>query len=119
MEVRGKHLLDQCGSQTAALFEFEWDCMKSLAESHGIAAEDNPFHPYVGIHMPHQDAQCLAQSMSWLQHLDRSPPEPPLEESIPEPPPAPFPGPLPGPRRGYLAWRFGRPSIPLPFRFVE
>lgn len=43
MEARGKHLLDQCGSQTAALFEFEWDCMKSLAKSRGIAAEDNPF----------------------------------------------------------------------------
>lgn len=64
MEARGKHLTDQCGSQTAELFEFEWDCMKTLAESRGIAAEDNPFHPYVGIHMPPQDAQRLAQARS-------------------------------------------------------
>lgn len=91
-----KYHLDQCDSQTAALFEFERDSMKSLPNSRGIVAEDNPCHPCVGIHMPQQDAQRLAQSISWLQHLDESPPEPPIEDPIPEPPPAPLPG-LPGP----------------------
>ncbi|KAI7773168.1 hypothetical protein LA080_011723 [Diaporthe eres] len=47
MDPRGQHQLDLCGSPTATLFVFEWDNMRSIAESRGVVLEKSPFYPSV------------------------------------------------------------------------